>query len=163
MLSSYVLEMWDLALEGNLQGLFFFISIYLLIVCGYSAIYEERVRRWPSVEGCLLELGIKNFGIDSPSEQKRRIHVTYKYEVNGKAFTGNRLSTWGMTTSGLLNFLLKFQMRGVQRADNGKVNIFYSPSKPEKSFLIKPSMFRVVLITFSSIAPLGVYLAKYHS
>ena len=44
-MSDYVVQMWDLALQGNRQGVWFWLAVYAFLICGYSvdALYSYQV------------------------------------------------------------------------------------------------------------------------
>jgi len=58
----YFQEMWQLTIEGKAQGIFFWFSVYMLIVCIYSLVLQIRMRFWPSTHGELVKLELDRFG-----------------------------------------------------------------------------------------------------
>jgi len=47
----YFQEMWQLAVKGQAQGVFFWFAFYMFIVCFYSLTLQFRMRYWPFVQG----------------------------------------------------------------------------------------------------------------
>ena len=54
----------------------------------YSSIYSLRVRKWPFVVGKLINADVKIF------DRSAWGNVKYEYEVDGKKYVGERLSTF---------------------------------------------------------------------
>lgn len=100
----YLRSMIDLALRKELQGIHFWASVYVLIVLTGSLWHVLRVRRWPSTEGRLLRLGVRQFGATefNPADQQYVPDALYSYRVHGQSYQGREISVWKMSASGLL-------------------------------------------------------------
>ena len=61
-LVTYFQDMWQLATQGKPQGIWFWSSFYVFIVCVYSLIFQIRTRYWPFTEGELVESAVEKFG-----------------------------------------------------------------------------------------------------
>ena len=87
----------------------------------------------------------------------------YTYTVDGKEYQGRRVSPWIMITSHNMLGILKYQLKHVQRFDNGKVKVFYSPQNPQKSYLVKPGIKGQILTVIFALIPIALYWSKYHA
>jgi len=86
---NYFQQMVDLASEGELQGIWFWASCYMLVVCLYSAYFQIRTRFWATTVGNIHNLGLKKLGISNDfSEQQYRGKALYSYSVNGQTYEG---------------------------------------------------------------------------
>ncbi|MBR7800511.1 hypothetical protein [Undibacterium fentianense] len=103
----YLQRMLTLAANKELQGIHFWASVYVsFVLCG-TALHILRVRRWPSVTGRLLQLGIRPLGSLGINESGRTHqgfipNALYEYEVGGQQYRGSELSIWKMSASGFL-------------------------------------------------------------
>ncbi|AUM12284.1 DUF3592 domain-containing protein [Ketobacter alkanivorans] len=160
----YFESMWGLALNGQAQGVFFFASLYALVMLLYSLRFQVRVSSLPGVEGELEDERIREFGYAYAMSQKEYVvSVSYKYVVEGKEYVGNRLSPWAFVTNNNARFILKSQLNSICRGSSGKITVYYDPEKPHKSFLIKPGLFGKSVTGLLAIMPLAMYWLKYYS
>ena len=161
---NYIKEMWLLAAEGNLQGIFFYASVYALLTLTYSAFYQLKARSWPNVRGVLLKAGIEKFGATDmvKSDQDFVASALYEYTVDGTVYQGTRVSSWIIVVSYNLRFLLKKQMSYIKKNNDGSVTIFFNSTNPKKSYLIKPRKAGVVITLVLATVPLLLYLSEYH-
>ena len=159
----YIQEMWQLAINGQAKGFFFWFALYMLVVCFYSLIFQARMRYWPFVYGELSEIGVENFGTSIvKSDQNFVSRSFYRYQVSGVNYDGTRVSPWFMLVSYNLRFLLKKQMSYIQRSSDGKVKVFYNPDNPHKSFLIIAGKVGILITLLISVLPLILFYFKYH-
>lgn len=163
MIVNYFVDMWHLALQGNKQGLFFYGSIYLLLACGYSAVLQMKVRGWPSTRGNLIGANVKGGAVDrGTSDQSFMNKVLYEYTVDGTKYKGNRLSMVIIMVSYNLRFVLKKQLEGIIKNDDGSVVVFYNPNNPQKSYLIQPGFIFIAFTWAAIILPAFFYWLAYH-
>lgn len=159
----YFQEMWQLAVKGQGQGVFFWFSLYMLIVCIYSVIFQLRTRCWPFVSGELVEFGLDKFGASMvKSDQNYSASALYNYSVSGVTYSGTRVSPWLMLVSYNLRFIIEKQMSYVQRSSDGKVKVFYDPTNPKKSFLIVAGKVGIGITQLISILPIILFYYKYY-
>ena len=126
---------------GDEQAIILLVVIYAALVGLVGLAVCLRIRSWPAASGVLLSSGLETWGAAQRSdEQDYEAVVRYRYSVDGEAFEGKRLSPTYMIASSNLRFLLNWQMSGITRRGADKVDVFYNPAKPEKSFLIKPGI-----------------------
>lgn len=160
---NYLQKMVDLASEGELQGIWFWASCYMLLVCFYSAYFQIQTRYWASTVGKLQSLGVKTFSHSNElSEQQYRGNALYAYTVNGQTFEGTRISPWVFVTNNNARGLLIKQQAGIEMPTEDTVIVYYNPNKPKKSFLIKANKFGIVVTLVCAIAPFVSYLARFH-
>lgn len=155
----YIEQMWALAASGDKQGICFFIAVYALLVLLYSWFYQLRIRRWPAVQGRLLEVSAKRFGATERvvSEQDYHASALYEYAVDGVTYQGKKISPWIIIASHNARFILQKQLDRIQSHSDGTVTIFYNPKKPNKSFLIKPGVVGLSLTFVLALAPAIAY------
>ncbi len=158
-------DMWQLAIAGEPQGIFFLAAMYTFVVCLYSTIFQCLTRRWPSTQGQLMESGVNTFGGGNvyKAETEYISKALYRYTVAGEDYEGKRVSPWVIVTNHNARGILKKQMLGVQRLPNGKVRVFYKPSNPKKSFLILPSKIGIGITFGISVLPLILFYVKYYT
>ncbi len=160
----YLVQMWELATDGDKQGVLFFIALYTSVIMLGSVLHQLHVRTWPAARGRLLESGLKEFGFAAPhsSKQEYKVDAVYEYTVNGETYTGKRVSPWVVVASHNARFLLERQLAGVERLDGDGVRVFYNPARPAKSFLTKPGSVGLAFCIIVAVAPLPWYWFAYH-
>jgi len=161
--SSYAMRMYDLMLEGETQGVFFFIVVYSTLVLSYSLFFQMRINRWPIVTGELISKSATKFGATewATTNQEYVADALYKYNVAGKEYMGKRISAWVMVASHNAKFVLEKQLSSIRVVD-GKVDVYYNPKKPQKSYLIITGIKSQLFTVFIMLVPLVGYLSKYH-
>ena len=159
----YVLQMWDLALQGDRQGIWFWAGVYAFLICGYSVVFQLLIRSWPSTKGQLNHIGLDKFGTAIIlSDQDYRADALYTYQIEGKTFQGKRISPWIIIASHNAQFVLKNQLSRVETFADNQVTIFYNPSNPAKSWLILPSQFGVFMTALISVLPAFSYWLEFY-
>lgn len=160
----YIEEMWRLALEAEPQGVLFWVGVYTFVVCTYSLLFQIRTRSWPSVEGELVQAGVRMFGAHEfvLANQDYVSNALYHYRVSGVAYEGTRISPWLFVASHNMRFILEKQMSSIQRQANGGVKVFYNPKKPQKSYLIIAGKMGIIITSVTALTPLFLYVLKYH-
>ncbi|MDF2179768.1 DUF3592 domain-containing protein [Aliiglaciecola sp. CAU 1673] len=163
-LLSYFWQMWELAINGELQGIWFWAAVYMLLVCGYSLVYQVRTRAWPFTKGQLLGLDVSKFGATErdSSAQDYVAEALYRYTIDGVEYTGTRISPWIFVASHNARSLLQKQLSAIQRYPDGRVKVFYHPVNPQKAFLILPGWLGIAVTSVLGILPLLTYYLKYH-
>jgi len=161
---SYLQQMFDLALEGKLQGVWFWASFYTLVVCLYSTYFQIQTRFWASTHGKLHELGVERFGsANERSEQQYHGKALYSYHIKGKTYHGTRISPWLFVTNYNAKDLLAKQQAGIDRPTQSSVTVYYNPKKPKKSFLLKANKFGISVTLIIAIAPFLSYIGRFHA
>ena len=161
---NYAQEMWHLAIQGKVQGIWFWAALYTLIVCSWSLIFQVRTRRWPDTKGELIETGLRKFGGTewATSNQEYVSKALYHYDVSGETYTGNRISPWIFVASHNARFILEKQMSSIQRYSDESVKVFYNPRKPKKSFLIVAGKTGMLITLIIGVLPMVLYFFKFH-
>jgi hypothetical protein len=161
---SYLQQMFDLAADGKLQGVWFWASLYMLVVCLYSALRQIQTRFWLSTKGKLENLGVEAFGCSNNLSDQQYVGKTlYSYNVDGKVYQGKRISPWVFVTNHNAKGLLSRQQAGIDMLDPETVTVFYNPKNPGKSFLLKANKIGIVGTLIMAIAPLLSYLGRFHA
>ena len=161
---NYFQQMVDLASDGELQGIWFWASCYMLVVCLYSAYFQIRTRFWATTVGNIHNLGLKKFGISNDlSEQQYRGKALYSYSVNGQTYEGTRISPWVFVTNYNAKGLLLKQQAGIDMPTKDTVTVYYNPKKPQKSFLLKASKFGILVTLISAVAPFLGYVSRFYA
>jgi hypothetical protein len=160
----YIQYMWDLALLGDSQGIWFWAAVYTFLICGYSSVFQMLIRTWPSVKGQLKHIGLDKFGSAMIlSDQDYISGALYSYQIDGKTYQGKRISPWVIVASHNAQFVLKKQLSKVETFSDGKVRIFYKPSNPAKSWLILPSKLGVFMTFLISLLPPFSYWLEFYA
>ena len=160
----YFQDMWQLASQGQAQGIWFWAALYVFIVCVYSLIFQIRTRYWPFTPGELAELEVEKHGATESvkSNQDYTSTALYKYNVSGVAYDGTKISPWVFVVSHNARFVLKKQMSSIQRLPDGKVKVFYNPNNPKKSYLITAGKVGICITLLICALPLILFYFKYH-
>ena len=160
----YFQEMWQLAIQGQTQGIWFWAALYAFIICVYSLIFQSRTRYWPFAQGELAEFGVEKFGATDwvKSNQDYVSKALYKYNVSGVAYDGTRISPWIFVVSHNARIVLEKQMSSIQRFPDGKVKVFYNPNNPKKSFLIIAGKMGIFITLLISVVPLISFYFKFY-
>tara|TARA_R110002167_G_scaffold30424_7_gene100618 strand:- start:12993 stop:13484 length:492 start_codon:yes stop_codon:yes gene_type:complete len=161
---TYFQDMWQLAIQGETQGVWFWAAIYTLIVCTYSLVFQIRTRYWPPTLGELNDIRVKRFGpkVLITYQQDYTSKAFYQYEVSGVTYEGTRISPWVFVASHNARFVLEKQMASVQRTTDGKVKVFYNPNNPQKSYLIIAGRIGIAITLLISALPLISFYFKYY-
>ena len=163
-LSNYIQQMWELALKGEIQGVWFWGAVYTLAVCGYSLIFQLRTRSWPFTTGELVEAEVEKFGATDPvkSNQEYVSKALYRFTVSGVDYEGTRISPWVFVASHNARAILKKQMSAIYRYPGGKVKVFYNSGNPQKSFLIVAGRVGIFITLVIAALPFVSYVIRYH-
>ncbi len=161
----YFQEMWQFALQGKDQGIWFWATFYCFAVCSYSVVFQIRTLFWPSTPGERLDLEISQFGGPdaSKSDQDYVSTALYRYKVSGEVYEGSRVSPWVFVASHNAKFILEKQISAIQHYPDGTVKVFYNPSNPQKSFLIIASKMGICITLTIGILPIILFYFKYHA
>jgi len=162
--SIYFQEMWQLAIQGKEQGIWFWAAFYTFIVCFYSLILQLRTRSWPATRGLLVESEINKFGPTdwAASNQDYVSDVLYHYSVSDVTYDGTRISPWVFVASHNARFVLEKQIASIQRYSDGTVKVHFNPNTPKKSFLIIAGKIGIFITFFISILPITLYYFQYY-
>jgi hypothetical protein len=162
---NYSQEMFQIAAEGRAQGVWYWASVYALVVCLYSLWFQVRTRSWPATNGKLVQLGVKKFGASAPvlSNQDYVGDALYTYTVSNKLYEGSRISPWVFVASHNVRFMLEKQQSKVQMNVGGGVKVYYNPRNPKKSYLIVAGKTGIVVTMLLGILPLISYWMKYYA
>ncbi|TVT48433.1 MAG: DUF3592 domain-containing protein [Denitromonas halophila] len=163
-MSEYIADMWRLALDGEKRGILFFASTYVFVMLVYSGVYQLRIAKWFETDGVLLAAAVEKVGGADlvMSNQDYASKALYEYVVGGVSYQGTRISPWIVLASHNARFVLERQMRKIQKTADGHVRVFYNPSNPGKSFLVKPGGFGIVVTFTLAVAPVVLYWLGYH-
>lgn len=163
-LINYFREMWQIAMQGQAQGIWFWAAIYTFVVCVYSLSFQIQTRYWPFVPGELIEYGIEKFGATDrvKSNQEYIVKALYRYNVSGEDFDGTRISPWIFVVSHNARLVLEKQMSSKQQLPDGRFKVFYNPKNPKKSFLIIAGKTGIFVTLVISVLPLVTFYFKYH-
>lgn len=147
------------AVAGDQQSLALLAALYVCAVMLSSAAYLWLIWRWPSTSGQLITGEVSQFGgTDCIASQQRYVgKVVYVYEVDGKQYTGNRLSPWKVMASANARGVLQAQMRGIEVDPAGRVTVHYNPRKPGKSYLVRSGPIKQALTLLAGLAPVLAY------
>ena len=133
--------------------------LYSVAASAYGFIYCVRINKWPSVFGDLEQFEVDRLSPNMQiSDQNYSAEVRYLYKVDGKEYTGHRLSPFLMMVSHNLQFILRLQMGYVETRKDGKVRVYYNPRRPQKSYLIPPGVIGYGFILAFMLIPLSLYL-----
>ncbi|MCZ2720493.1 DUF3592 domain-containing protein [Marinomonas sp. 15G1-11] len=159
----YVQSMWMLASDGDKQGVLFFVVIYAFVICLYSSIQQILIRSWPTTKGHLLTASIKQRSTPEliDTNQEYKVNSLYVYQVSDKVYQGKRVSPWLIIASHNAKFLLKAQLKSIQNNEDGTVNVFFNPKKPQKSYLVQPGGLGIAITLAMAILPIVFYSLAY--
>lgn len=159
---SYVTTMIQLTQAGELQGIAFWAVIYCWVIGWATVLIYWRVRHWPTVWGHLLDCSVRPLGGPEPvlSEQNYMAKALYRYVVAGHAYQGQRIAPWQISASHNLRGLLHGQLRGITQQD-GRVRVYYSPTRPEKSYLVRPGWLSLSIAHLIYLLPTGWFVVRF--
>ncbi len=135
---SVIDTIYDGVINGDKQTWLFLIAIYTLLCGLISLIVQIRILNWAETPGTLVQSQV---GTWSPSVSADEVdfyaNVRYNYTAADTVYEGHRLSPWTVIVSTNLRFILRWQMKGITHLSTDEVMVFYKPSNPKKSYLIK--------------------------
>ena len=110
----------------------------LLIICGVWFLLHARTSKtkskaamnWPKTKARILSSKVVKAPGAKPTVY--RAQITYQYNVNGQAYSNNKLTLGGEVNSGRP----KAQRRCDQYPDHSEQDVFFNPENPQESFLI---------------------------
>ena len=126
---------WTDLLNGEHYAVLTACIAYVLLMGIVSITACLRIRCWPQTTGTLKEDGVSSFG---GSDRLHTARVRYEYFVDGIPYTGKRLSPFIVYATGTR--MAEWQKSGIQRHDGDNVTVFYNPARPDKSYLIHPTL-----------------------
>ena len=158
-------QFWVDLQNGERVAVFVCVGLYCVLVAGYSFFKQYLVSQWPFVWGTLHKAEAKLIMPDnSLSEQQYTSKALYSYQVNGVQYEGTRVSAMVIVATHNARAILNKQLQGIQKDAAGRVKVFYKPSNPKKSLLIKGSVAQIVftsLFFFFGVYLLVTYGPKY--
>jgi len=137
-----------------------FVIIYFLVIVGFlffliSVCKVLSAFFWPSVKGEIMKSSLVKQVMTSSTTQTNKkmysVSVNYNYYVSGKNFSGDRVRFFqarGTSESLALRDLDKYPI-GTQ------IDVFYKPSDPSKSVLVKGLSKGFFLMIFFFVGVLG--------
>lgn len=136
---SAIESIYDGAVNGDKQTWLFLIAIYFLLCGLISLIVQFRILNWAATPGKLLQSQAAIWSTASSADDVNfHANVRYNYTVADTVYEGHRLSPWTVIVSANLRFILRWQMKGITYLSTDEVMVFYKPSNPKKSYLVKP-------------------------
>ncbi|MEM7636247.1 MAG: DUF3592 domain-containing protein [Pseudomonadota bacterium] len=145
-------------MSGDEQAILIVVAAYFALMGLISLTYQVRILSWPMINGTLVRSDLSRWGASTRAdEQDYEAEVTYHYRVDGKHYEGKRLSPWYMLVSANMRFLLRWQLAGITRLTQEEVAVFYNPSAPKKSYLIKPGKAGLCVTAAMVVLPI-IYL-----
>jgi hypothetical protein len=151
------------ALSGDAQRLLLVGAIYMLLVCGYSCVYQMKMRGWPATDGKLKKAAIEKFGATKwpQADQQYVGSAVYEYDIAGRTYEGTKISPWIIIATHNLKSVLRHQLSKIVKGSDGEIAVYYNPRKPDKSVLIRPGLLGLALTVVIGGAPMALYLVKY--
>lgn len=142
-------------LSGDKQAILIVAAAYFALMGLVSLIFQLRILSWPMTNGTLVHSGLLRWGASNfAGEQDYEAEVKYHYRVDGKQYEGKRLSSWYIIASANLRFLLRWQLNGITNLAPEEIAVFFNPSAPEKSYLIRPGKIGLSLTVAIATLPL---------
>ena len=162
-MAEYLQRMLDLALRKELQGIHFWATFYVLIVLVGTLWHALRVRAWPHVEGELLRIGVRPLGGPElvASRQDYVPSALYRYNVNGQHYEGREISIWKISASGALKGVAHAVPRQVRTSASSRVKVYYNPSHPRKSLLLRPGLASISFVLACIVLTAGFYIWRW--
>ncbi|MEE4277706.1 MAG: DUF3592 domain-containing protein [Halieaceae bacterium] len=161
----YLKEMIRLAAAGEVQGVFFWASVYASAACFYSLYFQLQTRRWPWTEGKLVRVNATKFG-DTERERSDQDYIgkaLYTFLVSGQQYEGERISPWMFVVSHNARFVLAKQIAGIHKTSVDGVRVYYNPADPRKSYLIVAGTLGIAVTLLLGSLPFIFYWMKYHA
>lgn len=133
--------------RGETHAILTVATAYFVMTGLFGLILSIRIRSWPMARGTLIRSRLYS-AVPSMTAGDRNYHVDlqYSYVVDDVRYEGHRLSPTYIVASANLRFLLTWQMRGISELGDDEIAVFYNPSAPEKSYLIRPGALSLTCI-----------------
>jgi hypothetical protein len=129
--------------SGDPLSIAFCIAALSVVATWYSFYFQYRVWNWTFVWGDLVQSRVASGGGGSSSADRNLVaQVEYNYTVNGKEYSGTRLSAMAVSTN--MSGLLEQQLQGAETTEGGQVKVYHDPKKPHKAYLIRGSKTQVI-------------------
>lgn len=150
---------FEKVIAGDTEAILIVATVYFVMAGLLSLILSLRIRSWPTTRGTLAHSNLDSM---TPSMRADDVNyyadLKYSYVVDGVRYEGKRLSPTYIVASANLRFLLKWQISGITRLENNEVVVFYKPSAPQKSYLIKPGKIALTCTIGFILLPLIFWL-----
>jgi len=162
-MKSSVVGLLEAVLDGNPQAILLLASVYALLACAYSLFHQLRMRRWPRVRGHLLDAGLVSISGGDLARWRQYYagEAVYRYRVDGGHYRGRRISPWVSVDSFSARFVLARALRKISADQEGGVDVYYRPTNPGRSLLIRPGWVGIGLTAALGLAPLTLYISAY--
>lgn len=120
---------------GTFGGIFFFVGLGFLVLGMVPTVFDAlRMRQWEPVQVELLEARLAP-SRTSDGNTTYRVHARYRYEVAGRAYTGERVAVSNMADN-LGDYWYQLGWRLQNARQNGKpVMAWVNPSDPTQAVL----------------------------
>ncbi len=138
-------------------ALFILGGLVLLVVRRRRSALSRASRSWPTVSGTVLASEVRHYGITESARRRYYPAVTYRYEVDGRTYSGKRMyfDEVASTESWAAELARKYPV-------GSTAPVYYDPADPECA-LLEPRLsgsFNYGCLGFSLIA-VGVFFVVY--
>jgi hypothetical protein len=137
-------------------------TIFLLVGLGIGAVMVlnlirgRRSRHWPIVPGVVLDSQVNSY-TDDEGTRMYGVAITYRYEVDGYEFSGNR-RTFGEFNS---NNRGRAERIVAQYLPGSDVQVYYDPDDPTKAVLEPGTNSTSILFLLLPLIFIGLGLAGF--
>jgi hypothetical protein len=138
------------------QLVFGALGVGFLIYGCFVAAKVFRMRSWPSVAAEVLETNTR-WEITAET-MVRRLRVSYRYVVDGQAFTSSRV-----TVSDFLLATGELQVRYLQRRLRCGPRAYYDPRNPRNAVLVRPGIALPLMMFAMAAAGLSIPVLLLHA
>ena len=111
-------------------ALFILGGLVLLVVRRRRSALSRASRSWPTVSGTVLASEVRRYGVTESAGRRYYPAVTYRYEVDGRTYSGKRMyfDEVGSTESWAAELARKYPV-------GSTVPVYYDPASPERALL----------------------------
>jgi len=113
-------------------GIFLSIALGAIIQGTYRIVEISDADHWQDISAT-----VDSINVSGSDDDNFKPVIYYQYEISGKSYTGNRLSLARSMSYDTRGSALQAAEEYLKPDDMGKVDIFYDPSNPQESTIIK--------------------------
>ena len=113
------------------------LGVLLLLFGAWFVREAMAIRNWPPTTGTLISVSVRSSRSGSSTSRRYKVHLIYRYTVEGKSYTSSRYRLGDGSTAG--DFTRREQAREeAKRWEEGQdIKVYYAPDEPKSAVLMR--------------------------
>ena len=116
----------------------------LLLLFGVWFVQEAMVaRNWPPTTGTLISASVRSSRSGSSSAKRYKVHLIYRYIVEGKSYTSSRYRLGDGSTAGDFTHPEQAREEAKRWKEGQDIEVYYDPDEPQSAVLVREASWGV--------------------